>query len=61
MARQKARVPETVRDNVPAGAVVVVPQGAWRALLLGFGAEAVERVIERAKAPPQEVGDAAGG
>lgn len=61
MARQKARVPERVRDNVPAGSVVTVPQQAWRSLLLGFGTEAVERVLERAQVVGKEVADAAGG
>lgn len=54
-------MPETVRDNVPAGSAVVVPQQAWRVLVLGFGLERVQQLLEQAKAERTGVGDGASG
>ena len=49
-ARKGAALPTQVEDGLPPGAVVTVPKQAWRGLLLGFGAEVVERLVGQAMA-----------
>ncbi len=43
-------LPERVEEAIQQGVAVVVPQQAWRSLLLGFGAGAMESLVQRAMA-----------